>query len=239
MIWKYFVTVIFITLVRTQTTLSMEYLGQTSTWRLTSALKAWTLYQSEQGFWCIRYLAFVRNKLAFLDAPKRWHYRVGPFILCPYQWLEVCTFHSRVTKSLVGGSCSPFTCFVVNRNNLNSARLELLLWRCLWKMRLHSINAGQRGAKKLLAFAQDTDGSWVRRLNSSVVVLTLNSLGTIWEMIPSVAVIYAAAIYFLCWSYPAFCVASLRDRPVVCISYNMYLLMHHRSLKVAFEMALM
>ena len=31
------------------------------------------------------------------------------------------------------------------------------------KMILHSINAGQRGAKQLLVFAQDIDVSWVRR----------------------------------------------------------------------------
>ena len=76
-------------------------------------------------------------------------------------------------------------------------------------------------------------------VNSSVVVLTLNSLGAFWDMIPSVAVICAAAVDFLCWSYPAFWVADLRDRPVVCISYKLYLLMHHRSLKGAFEMSLM
>ena len=47
-----------------------------------------------------------------------------------------------------------------------------------------------------------------KTLNSSVVVprTTLNSLGAIWEMIPSVAAICAAAVDFPCWSYPTFCV---------------------------------
>ena len=63
-----------------------------------------------------------------------------------------------------------------------------------------------------------------KTLNSSVVVLrmTLNSLGAIWEMIPSVAAICADAVDFPCWSYPTFCAASLRAGPVGCISYNMY-----------------
>ena len=34
----------------------------------------------------------------------------------------------------------------------------------------------------------------------------------------------------VCWWYSTFCVASLRDGLVGCISYNMYLLMHNRSL---------
>ena len=41
-------------------------------------------------------------------------------------------------------------------------------------------------------------------------------------MKPSVAAISAAAVDFLCWSYPTFCVASMRAEPVGCISYNMY-----------------
>ena len=64
----------------------------------------------------------------------------------------------------------------------------------------------------------------VKTLNSSVVVMdmTLNFLGAICEMIPSVAAICAAAVDFLCSSYPTFCVASLRAGPVGCITYNMY-----------------
>ena len=96
-IWKCIVTFIFITFVRTHF-FARNVFWQTSTWRLTSAFDARALDQFEQGFWCIRYLTFYRNKLAVLDAStmslRRWHYRVGPFILCPYQWLGVCTFHS-------------------------------------------------------------------------------------------------------------------------------------------------
>ena len=104
-IWKCMVTVIFITFVRTHFC-ARNVFWQTSTWRLISAFDARALDQFEQGFWCIRYPAFVRNKLAVLDAPtmslRRWHYRVGPFILCPFQLLGVCTFHSRYYRVSCG-----------------------------------------------------------------------------------------------------------------------------------------
>ena len=50
----------------------------------------------------------------------------------------------------MGGSCFLFTCFVVNRNDLNSADWNFYYEDFYAKMILHSINAGQKGAKQLL-----------------------------------------------------------------------------------------
>ena len=53
--------------------------------------------------------------------------------------------------------------------------------------------------------------------------------------IVSVAAICAAAHLIFFWSYPTCCVASLRVRPVGCISYNMYIIIVNAPLVTFFR----
>ena len=99
--------------------------------RPTSAFDTRALDQFERGFWCMGYSYILQEQLGrpqcFNPIPEEMVLPGWAYHILPISVAGSLLFSQPVWGSLVGGSRSPKTCFVVNRDHLNSARLELLV----------------------------------------------------------------------------------------------------------------